>query len=346
MSEESIRLRKKEHLEICSGDAAAFRLKSNGFEKYDFRHYALTEVEIGRIDLSLRFFGNKIDYPFMISCMTGGSDELNNINLSLAEAANKLNIPIGLGSLRYAIDTEEHNFHLSKIRETAGGVPLLGNIGAAQIVSADSVKIIKSLIKKTGCDIFVVHLNPLQELIQKSGEINFKGLRKALKKINEHIGVPVIVKEVGAGISGDAAKELLELGIRGIDVAGAGGTSWAGVEIIRNKDDENNEFWDWGLPTSQCILEVNKLKNKYKFLLIGSGGVNTAEEAAKALAMGADMVASARVVLHQLNAGGVTGVTGMIQNWFETVKKIMYLTGAQTKEDFNNKLLMQVNNTR
>ena len=130
----------------------------------------------------------------------------------------------------------------------------------------------------------------MQELLQKEGEPNFKGLLRKIKKLVKVLDVPIIVKEVGSGISGDAAKILLDVGVKGIDVAGAGGTSWAGVEMLRNKNEKVMDLWDWGIPTSKCIREVYKLKKNYKFLLIGSGGINSSMDAAKALALGADIV--------------------------------------------------------
>jgi isopentenyl-diphosphate delta-isomerase len=189
-------------------------------------------------------------------------------------------------------------------------------------------------------DAFVIHLNPLQELLQPEGTPRFSGLLKSLKRLVKEIEIPVIVKEIGSGISGKASKALLETGVKGIDVAGAGGTSWAAIEMLRNKSMTNDYFWDWGLPTSFCLKENLILKKKYKFLLIGSGGINSAIDAAKAFALGADYVASARTILKELNSNGSEGVTNLITNWFETIKKIMFLTGSKSLKDLRkNKLL-------
>lgn len=341
MSQESIIKRKTEHLDICSDDSPAFRHKSTGFENYDFRHFALTEVDLTRIDLSRKFFGFKSSFPFLISCMTGGTDEANNINLKLAETAASLNIPLGLGSLRYAIGTNGFDAQLSAIREKAGSVPVLGNLGAAQILGSDRVETVNSLIKKSGADVFVIHLNPLQELLQSGGEYNFRGLLKSIKDLVSEAKIPIIVKEVGSGIDGVTAKKLLKAGVSGIDTAGAGGTSWAGVEILRNSKSGNSDFWDWGIPTSICISETVSLKKDYDFTLIASGGINDPFTAAKALALGADFVASARIILHALNKNGSQGVVKLIREWFETVKRIMFLTGAQTLKEFDKKILIQ-----
>jgi isopentenyl-diphosphate delta-isomerase len=164
-------------------------------------------------------------------------------------------------------------------------------------------------------------------------------LRK-LDKLTRQIKLPVIIKEVGAGISREAAEKLLSAGAAGIDVAGAGGTSWAGVETLRNKDGRD-EFWDWGLPTSYCIKEVYKLKKKFKFVLIGSGGINDAFDMAKAFALGADMTASARILLKELDSGGVEGVINQINDWFGTLRKIMFLTNSKTLKQLRNKKLIR-----
>jgi isopentenyl-diphosphate delta-isomerase len=332
--------RKKEHLELCLSDKVSFRDKRNGFENYEFRHNAITEVDLSKIDFKTEFFGKKINYPFLISCMTGGTGEAEDINAQLAIAAKQLNIPVGVGSQRQALENKQFHQSYKIIRENAPGIPVIGNIGASQLVklkSLDKIKYIAGLIE---ADAMAVHLNSLQELIQEHGEPVFKGLLKVIEKLVKYLDIPVIVKEVGAGISKPAAYKLLNAGVQGIDVAGAGGTSWAGVEILRNHDDYNDKFWDWGLPTSYCIRTVSKLKDKFNFTLIGSGGIYDGFDIAKSLALGADITASARIILQELNKSGIEGVVSLIGNWFETVKKIMFLTGSGTVSELNiNKII-------
>lgn len=331
--------RKKEHIELSLTDKVSFKSKTNGFEYYDFEHYAITEVDISKISFKTSFLKKKIDYPFLISCMTGGTAEAENINARLSVAANNLNIPLGVGSQRQALENKEYHNTYRIIRKNAPSIPILGNIGAAQIVSMENFDGINFLIDLVEADAMVVHVNPLQELIQKGGEPQFMGLLKKIRKLVKQIKVPVIIKEVGAGISAKAAEKLLDCGVKGIDVAGAGGTSWSGVEILRNKNGKYEEFWDWGLPTSYCIKTVGKLKKKYDFTLIGSGGINSAVEASKALALGADIVASARIVLQTLDKADVKGVEKLISDWFDYITKVMYLTGSSSlKELRKNKL--------
>ncbi len=332
--------RKKEHLELCLTDDVSFKRKSAGFENYEFKHYAITEVDITRIDFRSKFFGNKINLPFLISCMTGGTSEAENINAQLAIVAEELKIPIGVGSQRQALEDKVFVDSFKTVRKNAPNVPVLGNIGVAQVVQFKSFDPVKKLVDMIEANALVIHINPLQELLQKEGEINFRGLLKKIKITVKKLGVPVIIKEVGSGISKEAAVKLLEAGVRGIDVSGAGGTSWAGVEILRNKTSNENVFWDWGLPTSYCIKEVFMLKKNYKFTLIGSGGIKNGLDAATAFALGADVIASARLILQTLDKSGVEGTVKYIKKIFDEISKVMYLTGSHNlKELRNNKLI-------
>ncbi|MFZ5947927.1 MAG: type 2 isopentenyl-diphosphate Delta-isomerase [Stygiobacter sp.] len=332
MSNSKISARKKEHIEICLTDKILFD-KSNGFENYIFPHNAITEVDINKIDLSLKFFDKKINLPFLISCMTGGTNESERINEKLAIVASELNIPIGVGSQRQALESQNLHSTYKVVRKNAKNVPVLGNIGAAQVAdSKNIVDEIKFLIDLVEADSMVIHLNPLQELFQKEGETNFKGLLNNLEKLTSKISIPFIAKEVGSGISKDVAKKLLNVGIQGIDVAGSGGTSWAKVELIRNK--MSNEFFgNWGLPTSYCVRTVSKLKKEYKFVLISSGGITNGIEIAKSIALGADLSASARIILKEIINKDVDSVKNLIINMFNDVKKIMYLTGCQNLKE-------------
>ncbi|MHB1686017.1 MAG: type 2 isopentenyl-diphosphate Delta-isomerase [Ignavibacteriaceae bacterium] len=332
--------RKKEHLQLCLTGEVSFKEKRNGFDNYDFKHYAITEVDIRKISFKTIFFEKKINYPFLISCMTGGTEESENINAKLAIAANELNIPLGIGSQRQALESNSYHKSYKIIRKNAPRIPILGNIGASQLVLFKSFKPLQKLVDLVNADAMAIHLNSVQELMQNKGEPNFTGLLKSLEKLVRFLKVPVVVKEVGAGISKEAAKKLLEAGVKGIDVAGAGGTSWAGVEILRNKKEENY-FWDWGLPTSYCIKNVAKLKNNFEFALIGSGGINNPQDMAKAYALGADITASARTILMQLDKHGVEGVTSLIKDWFETVRKILFLTGSPSILDLQKDKLIK-----
>lgn len=334
--------RKKEHIELCLTDKVAFRSKSNGFDKYEFIHNALTEVDIAKISFRTEFFSKTIDYPFLISCMTGGTEEAENINQRLAVIAEELKIPIGVGSQRQILEDKEHQLSYKILRQNAPTVPILGNLGAAQLIKLKDLSEVQHLADMIEADAFVIHLNPLQELLQKEGDPHFTGLTHKIESMVKSIKIPVIVKEVGAGISKSAAKKLLEIGVSGIDVAGAGGTSWAGVEILRSKSE--NDFWDWGLPTSYCIREVYQLKKDYNFTLIGSGGINSSADLAMAFALGSDLTASARIILQTLIKDGEDAVKNLILNWFDNLKKVMFLTGSQNLDELKlNKVIKKEN---
>lgn len=336
--------RKKEHLELCITDDVAFKNKSTGFENYEFLHYAITEVDISSINLETNFLKKKISFPFLISCMTGGIDAAESINARLSVAANELNIALGVGSQRQALENKSFHHTYKVIRKNAPAIPILGNIGGPQIAGMKSFKSVQYLVDLIEADGMVIHVNPAQELMQPEGNIFQKGFLKNIKKLVKFLNVPVLVKEVGAGISGPVAKRLLDTGVKGIDVAGAGGTSWSGVEILRSNGNKNSEFWDWGLPTSYCLKKISKLKKNYKFTLIGSGGINSGFDAAKALSLGADIVASARKILITLDKHKVVGVINLVKDWSDTIKKIMYLTGSPTLSELKKNKLIEKEN--
>jgi isopentenyl-diphosphate delta-isomerase len=326
--------RKKEHIELCLTDNVVFKTKTNGFENYEFEHYAITEIEFEKLDLTTKFFGKKISLPFLISSMTGGTFEAERINEKLAIVANILNIPIGVGSQRQALEDNTHHSTYKVVRKNAGSVPILGNIGASQVIkSKDLVGDFERLIDLIEANALIIHVNILQELLQPEGEPNFKGLLKKLGKAIPRLKTPIVVKEVGSGISKKAAKRLLEIGVKGIDVAGSGGTSWAAVELLRNHR-ENKYLSEWGLPTSYCIRTVKELKRDYDFTLIGSGGIMNGVDTAKALALGSDITASARIILQEVTKNEVESVIKLINNWFLTVKQIMLLTGCDNMKKF------------
>lgn len=320
--------RKAEHIELCLNEDVVYN-KSSGFEKYDFIHDALTEVLIDEINFETRFLGKIISYPFMISSMTGGTEKARSLNENLAVAANEFNIPIGVGSQRPLLESSRHHDTFKIIREKAPNVPVLSNIGAAQIVQLGNVKSLLKITEAVSADGLIIHLNPLQELMQKEGEVNFKGLFNRIKEIKNYLEIPIIVKEVGSGINRGVARRLLDIGVDVIDVAGAGGTSWAAVELLRNPKLENDYFREWGLRTSFCVKEIAKLKDEYDFTLISSGSIDNFADAAKSFALGADMFASARIVLKTIENSGVEGVIKLIEEWFNGIRKIMFLTGSK-----------------
>ncbi|MFH0733643.1 MAG: type 2 isopentenyl-diphosphate Delta-isomerase [bacterium] len=331
--------RKKDHIQICLNENVDFK-QSNGFEKYSFIHHAVTEVIINKISLSTKFFEKTISFPFLISCMTGGTKEAENINKELAIAAETLNIAVGVGSQRQALENDLYHESYKLIRKNAPTIPILGNLGASEISKMKNLDKIQQLIDLIEADAFVIHLNPAQELFQKEGNTNFYGLLKSIEKLSKKINIPIIAKEVGNGIDYNSALKLLNVGVKGIDVAGSGGTCWQAVEMRRNNN-INNNFLDWGLPTSYCINDVKRLKDKNNFILIASGGIRNGIEISKAIALGADICGSANPILKILFDKGINGVVDTINSWFEDVKKIMYLTGSLSLQELDKTKLIK-----
>lgn len=331
--------RKKDHIDICLNSDVTY-IKSNGFEKYDFVHDPLTEVKIDDIDFNKNFLEKKISLPFLISSMTGGTEETATLNEKLSIVANELNIPMGVGSQRIMLEDTSQESSFKVVRKNAPRVPILSNIGSAQILQLKDVSELKRIIDPIEADGLIVHVNPLQELLQIEGDKDFSGLLNRLEEIKNKLSIPLIVKEVGSGFDYNSAEKLLNAGVDVIDVAGAGGTSWAAVELKRNDDESNYYFREWGYRTSYSIREVSKLKEKHDFILLGSGGITTFDDAAKAIALGADIVASAGSILKTLDSEGVKGVIDFIINLFVGIKKIMFLTGSSSiKELQTNKIL-------
>lgn len=333
--------RKKEHIDICLNSDVTYK-KSNGFEKYDFIHNPLTEVVIDEIDFKTKFLDKEINLPFIISSMTGGAKETIALNEKLSIVANELNIPIGVGSQRVMLEDNTNDNSFKIVRKNAPNIPIMSNIGAAQILSLNDVSELKRIIDPIEADGLIVHLNPLQELLQLEGDKNFSGILKKIEEIKKNLQIPLIAKEVGSGFDFNSASKLIDVGVDIIDVAGTGGTSWAAVELKRNDDESNYYFREWGFRTSYSIKEVAKIKNKYNFSIIGSGGITTFDESAKAIALGADFIASAGIILKTLDASGIRGVIEFIINLFVGIKKIMYLTGSFSLLDLQKEKIHRI----
>ncbi|GAB1429825.1 type 2 isopentenyl-diphosphate Delta-isomerase [Ignavibacteria bacterium] len=328
--------RKREHIELCTGDNVRFTAKTAGFERYSFVHNALPELNFDEISVDTDFLGKKLQMPLLISCMTGGCGEAERINAQLAEAAERCGVAIGVGSQRQALENGIYHGSFAIVRRNAPSVPIIGNIGGDSLTGG-KLPDVDVLVRLIDADAIAVHLNPLQELLQPEGNPRYRGVLDGIVRLVRESPVPVIVKEVGAGLSRGAGRRLLEAGVAALDCAGAGGTSWAGVEILRHgetlrKQEQNSldYFWNWGIPTAECIRGLAPLKNEYGFTLIGSGGITNGVEAATALALGADITAAARPFLQAVSAGGSELLVNTIRQWQLDIRRIMFLTGAKT----------------
>jgi isopentenyl-diphosphate delta-isomerase len=286
--------RKQRHIDVCLSDAVDYQTVTTGLERYRLPYNALTQTDLGSVDLSTNFLGARLRAPVLIGAMTGGAELSATINRNLGAAAQQLGIGMMLGSQRIMLDSGLASMSFT-VRDVAPDALLIGNIGLAQlneVVVADVVK----LLDAVGANALAVHTNPLQEAMQHEGDTDFSGSIARLRDIARSIDYPVILKEVGHGIGAAAAAELVDCPIAAVDVAGAGGTSWARVEqFVRFGEIRYPALAEWGIPTAEALLEVQHTLPDVP--IIASGGVRTGMDAAKALAMGADAVAVARPLL-------------------------------------------------
>lgn len=290
--------RKLDHLRISAYGPVQAQAVTNGFEQYRFEHNALPEIRLSDISLATRLFGQALATPFLISSMTGGAAESFQVNRHLAVAAEHQGWALGLGSSRAALE-DAGLAYTYQVRPFAPNVPILANIGAVQLNYGYGVRECLRAVEMTGANALVLHLNSLQETFQEGGNTDFRDLLAKIGQVCSRLAVPVGVKEVGWGISAAAAELLAGVGVAFIDVAGAGGTSWSEVERLRSSNrllrEAASVFSGWGIPTVTCIREIRSVLPTIP--LIASGGIMNGLDAAKALALGADLVGIGRVLL-------------------------------------------------
>jgi len=343
--------RKHSHVEICLHGDVAFEGNTTGFERFQFEHNALPEIAFRDVELSTTFLGRHIGAPLMISSMTGGYSEAATLNRRLAEAAEHFNIPLGVGSMRQALENHSHRESFAVVRKYAPTVQIFANIGAPEIATRLTESNINTMLELLEADGLIVHLNAAQELFQPEGNTDFRHVLEQLTLLTSTIPVPVIVKEVGCGISASAACQLIEAGVKVIDVAGAGGSSWQKVEEIRytrQYGQENrfslpalDELLNWGIPTTKCLLDIQALKRErpdFRAIeIIASGGIQSGTDIAKSLALGAQLAASARHILKALHEGALEET---LASWLNDLRAVMFLTGATTIAELRHKPLI------
>lgn len=281
--------RKADHIKINLEQDVRSAL-SSGLENYHFIHEALPELDLNRLNTSLSLFAKNLSSPILISSMTGGTPEAQTINLRLAEAAQECGVAMGVGSQRAAIEHPEQA-KTFQVRKVAPDILLFANLGAVQLNYGYGVEQCQQAVDMIQADALYLHLNPLQEAVQDAGDTNFEGLAKKIEEICKKLEVPVIAKEVGWGISERTAKLLSDCGVKAIDVAGAGGTSWSQVEMHRAPDEFTRQlaatFVGWGIPTAESILNVKKAVPD--MIIFASGGIKDGLDIAKCIALGATL---------------------------------------------------------
>jgi isopentenyl-diphosphate delta-isomerase len=333
--------RKAEHLRICLDEDVQFSQTTNGLERYRFSHCCLPEINRDEINLKTEFLGKQLSYPLLISSMTGGTEFAGTINRRLAEVAQHYNIAMGVGSQRVALEKPQVAPTFA-VRSLAPDILLLANLGAVQLNYKYGLDECRRVVDLLQADALILHLNPLQECIQPRGDTNFRGLLDKVEKLCSKISVPVIAKEVGNGISAAMAKKLMNVGISAVDVAGAGGTSWAKVESERAENSLQRRlgmtFADWGLPTAECITSIRAVAPEIP--LIASGGLRHGLDIAKAIALGADLAGLALPFL-QAAAESEAALDELVEVLIAEMTTVLFCTGTADLEEFKRSEVLQ-----
>lgn len=323
-------IRKADHLRICLDEDVQFHGVTNGLERYRFTHCCLPELNRSEIDITTTFLGKSLGAPLLISSMTGGTEQAKTINFRLAEVAQHYKLAMGVGSQRVAVENPQVADTFA-VRSQAPDILLFANLGAVQLNYSYGLDECLRVIDLCQADALILHLNPLQECIQPNGDTNFRGLIDKIHCVCSKLPVPVIVKEVGNGISVGMAQKLLEAGVTAIDVAGAGGTSWAKVESERALNEKERRlgltFAEWGLPTAECITSIRAIAPEIP--LIASGGLRNGLDVAKAIALGADLSGLATPFL-KAAAESVDAVDALVQLLMAEITTVLFCTGNAT----------------
>ena len=307
--------RKDQHLDVVLAGGGRHRTDA-GFDAVRFVHEALPDLDHGKIDLGADLLGRRLQAPLLISAMTGGPSRAEAINARLAEAAQESGGAAGLDL---------------GLRQRAPDTPILANIGAAQLTQGFGVDEARKVIDMIAADALIVHLNPLQEACQPGGDRDWWGVGAALGALIRRLDAPVLVKETGAGLSAATARRLVEMGVAGLDVAGAGGSNWGLIEGERARAAGDKAhaaaFADWGIPTARAIAEVRAACPKT--LIIGSGGVRHGVDAARAIRLGADIVGQAAGVLSAATVS-TEAVVAHFQIVIRQLRTVCFCTGSSS----------------
>ena len=319
--------RKADHIRINLEENVRSGL-TTGLERYRFIHQALPELNLTEIDTSLTLFGKRLGAPVLISSMTGGTPEAQRINRNLAIAAQEHGVALGIGSQRAAIEHPELA-PTFQVRSVAPDILLFANLGAVQLNYGYTVEHCRRAVAMIEADALILHLNPLQEALQPEGDTRFAGLLPKIEAVCRQLEVPVIVKEVGWGISERVARMLVNAGVAAIDVAGAGGTSWSQVEMHRAPTEQQRQlaaaFLDWGIPTAESLLAVRRAAPNVP--VFASGGLRTGIDIAKSIALGATLGGMAGRLL-QAAADSATATSQTLEHIIQELRLTMFAAGA------------------
>ena len=328
----AIARRKADHIEVAASGAADFAERTTLLEHVHLVHQALPELSVDELDLATALCGRTLAAPLMVTGMTGGTGDAGPINRDIAIAAAAAGLAMGVGSQR-AMAEHPELLATFRVKDVAPGVVLIGNLGVVQAKALGTARVIE-LIKQIEADALAIHLNPGQELIQADGDRDFRGAVDTIARLVDELGVPVIVKETGCGLSAQAAARLRAAGVSTVDVAGAGGTSWVAVEARRAAEGSparalGTELWDWGVPTAVATVACAQAG----LTTIASGGLRSGLDVARALALGASLGGLAAPVLRAQRAGGVAAITALLDGVIASIRTVMLLTGARRAAD-------------
>ncbi|PSN12269.1 type 2 isopentenyl-diphosphate Delta-isomerase [filamentous cyanobacterium CCT1] len=319
--------RKADHLRICLEGPVQCAQITTGLERYRFTHCCLPELDYQDIDLATMFLSHSLGAPLLISSMTGGTEAAHQINRRLAVVAQHFGLAMGVGSQRVGVENPEL-METFAVRALAPDILLLANLGAVQLNYGYGLDQCRRVVEKLEANALILHLNPLQEAVQTGGDTNFKGLLAKIEQLCAALPVPVIAKEVGNGIAAPLVQRLIEAGVAAVDVAGAGGTSWARVESERALDAHQRRlgqtFGEWGLPTADCIVQARQVAPTLP--LIASGGLRHGLDVAKAIALGADLAGLAMPFL-QAASESEEAVVALAEVLVAEIKTALFCTG-------------------
>jgi isopentenyl-diphosphate delta-isomerase len=320
--------RKASHLQLCAEEDVEHR-GSTLLEQVRLLHDALPELSVDDVDLSVELLGRRLAAPILISGMSGGTPEAGQLNRALASVAQKCGLGFGVGSQR-AMLLHPETAESYRVRDVAPDILLLGNVGVVQ--ARDSgVACVAELVEAIGADAVCIHLNPAQELVQEEGDRDFRGALDAIGRLVDELPVPVVVKETGCGLSPGTLARLHALGVRFVDVSGAGGTSWTAVESLRGTARQRGlgtDLREWGIPTAAAIVYARR----QGLATIASGGIRSGLDAARALALGADAVSLALPLLRAYVEGGLDAALAAAGRLVEGLRAIALLTGSRRPE--------------
>ncbi len=321
--------RKQAHLDLCLEEDVSAAERTTLLEEVDLIHDALADLAMEEIDLETRWLGHRLRLPLLITGMTGGTAQAARINRDLATLAAELGIAFGVGSQR-AMDEDPDLAWTFDVRREAPDLLLLANIGIAQARSLPVARV-QRLVEGIAADALCVHLNLAQELVQPEGDRDFRGGLKAIGKLVRALDVPLVVKETGCGLSGAVAERLRGVGVRDVDVSGAGGTSWIRVEALRAPEaaELGEVLRDWGIPTAASLLGARAAGLR----CVASGGIRNGLDVARALALGASIAGVALPVYRRYRADGVEGARAQLRAFERQLRTVMLLTGSRRLVD-------------